>query len=136
MSARGASRSQALAFAQCMRRHGVPSFPDPSSDGSFSFSGSPKSVAGFQSASQACQKFLPEGKPASPAQKAKMRRQALAFSACMRSHGFPQFPDPTFTDRGFQMRLDKNAGMDPNSPRFQQAQQACGSFLPGKVATK
>lgn len=132
----GANRQQALKYAQCMRSHGLPSFPDPSSNGSFSFSGSPKAMAGFQTADQACRKLLPAGKPPSPAQQAKMRQQALEFSACMRSHGFPQFPDPTFSNGGIQIRLDKNAGMDPNSPRFQQAQQACMSFLPGKVAAK
>jgi hypothetical protein len=136
MSANGASREQALKFAQCMRSHGVPSFPDPSSDGSFSFSGNPKSMAGFATARQACSKLLPKGKPPSPAQQAEMRRQALQFSACMRSHGFPQFPDPTFSNGGMSIRLNKAAGMDPGSPRFQQAQEACKSFLPGKVAAK
>jgi hypothetical protein len=130
----GGNKQQALKFAQCMRSHGLPNFPDPSADGSFSFSGNPKTMAGFNTAQQACEKLLPKGKPPSPAQQAKMRQQALKFSACMRSHGFPQFPDPTFTGGGIQMRLNKSAGMDPNSPRFQQAQQACGSLLPGKVA--
>lgn len=132
----GGNRRQALEFAQCMRAHGVPNFPDPSADGSFSFSGNPKQMAGFQTAQQACRKVLPAGKPPSPAQLAKMRRQALKFSACMRSHGFPQFPDPTFSNGGIQLRLNRNAGMDPNAPRFQQAQQSCQAFMPGKLGTR
>jgi hypothetical protein len=132
----GGTQKQGLRFAQCMRAHGVPSFPDPSSDGSFSFSGNPKQMAGFQTASQACRKLLPKGKPPSPAEQAAMRKQALKFSSCMRSHGFPQFPDPVFTDGGIQIRLNKNAGMDPSSPAFQRAQQACQSFMPGKVGAK
>lgn len=132
----GGSRKQALKFAQCMRAHGVPNFPDPGSDGSFSFSGNPKQMAGFQTASIACRKLLPAGKPPSPAQQAAMRRQALEFSSCMRSHGFPQFPDPTFSDGGIQIRLNRNAGLDPSSPAFQRAQQACRSFMPGKAGVK
>jgi hypothetical protein len=132
----GGDRKLALRYAQCMRSHGVTNFPDPASDGSFSFSGSPKDMPSFQAADQACRKLLPAPEPPSPAQMAEMRKQALKFAGCMRSHGFPQFPDPTFSDGGIQMRLNKNAGMDPSSPRFQRAQQACKSFLPGKVAAK
>jgi hypothetical protein len=136
MSVNGASRRQVIAFAQCMRTHGVPNFPDPSSDGSFHFNGSPKDQPKFLSASQKCHKLLPAGKPPSPAQQQKMKEAGLKFSACMRSHGFPSFPDPTFSNGGMQLRLNKGAGMDPNSPRFQSAQRACQSFMPGKFAGK
>jgi hypothetical protein len=55
-------RQQALAFAQCMRTHGVPNFPDPQ------FSGGGVQVGGanlnasspqFKAAQQACQPKLP-----------------------------------------------------------------------------
>ena len=57
-------QSQQLQFAQCMRRHGVPNFPDPGSDG-----GIPKgnaqhfavSDSQWQAAEQACQPVLPMG---------------------------------------------------------------------------
>jgi hypothetical protein len=49
----------------------------------------------------------------------------------MRSHGVPKFPDPDFSGGGIRMTIDKNSGVDPNSPAFKAAQQACQSFLPG-----
>jgi hypothetical protein len=47
------------------------------------------------------------------------------FSACMRTHGEPQFPDPTA-----QGTFPLGAGMSTNSPQFQAAQQACKAFAP------
>jgi hypothetical protein len=52
------------------------------------------------------------------------------FSACMRAHGEPQFPDPTA-----QGTFPLGAGMSTNSPRFQAAQQACKAFAPAGPLT-
>jgi hypothetical protein len=49
----------------------------------------------------------------------------------MRSHGVPSFPDPTPGHGGFQLSL--GSGINPQSPAFQAAQQACKSFAPGKA---
>jgi hypothetical protein len=130
-----------LAFSKCMRAHGVKNFPDPNSQGEIQIgaaSGINKGSPKFQSAMQACQKVLPNGGRPSPAQQAKMRRAALAFSACMRSHGLPDFPDPTFSNGGAGIRLRGGPGsdLDPSSPTFQAAQKACQSKLPGKGAPK
>lgn len=46
----------------------------------------------------------------------------------MRSHGLPQFPDPT---NGTTLRIGPVNGVDPSSPHFEAAQAACGSLLPG-----
>ncbi|MGO9179419.1 MAG: hypothetical protein ACLQHS_09130, partial [Candidatus Limnocylindrales bacterium] len=48
----------------------------------------------------------------------------------MRAHGVPNFPDPKFSGGGISMNLN-GSGIDPNSPTFQAAQQACQSLLPG-----
>jgi len=50
-----------LAYAQCMRTHGLPSFPDPSPSGSFSWhlSGSPGSPVAR--ANDACKHLLTGG---------------------------------------------------------------------------
>jgi hypothetical protein len=67
---------------------------------------------------------------------AKAKQQALAFSACMRKHGLPDFPDPTFSGGGVQMGIQSKPGSDlnPNSPTFQAAQQACQGHLGVKGA--
>jgi hypothetical protein len=57
-----------------------------------------------------------------------------AYSACMRSHGVPNFPDP---DSSGRIRITGGAdgngqltGVDVNSPHFNAAQKACQKLLP------
>jgi len=122
------------AFSTCMRSHGVPNFPDPNGKGVLTFgssTGIDPSSPTFLAAQKACQKVLPKRTPPSPAQVAKMQAQALAYSACMRSHGVPKFPDPSFSGGGVGLRIDRSSGIDPNSPQFQSAQKACKGSLPG-----
>jgi hypothetical protein len=125
-------------FAACMRKNGVPNFPDPNGQGVITIgSGSgidPRSPK-FQAASQTCRKLLPNGGQPTPQQIAKMKQAALAFSACMRAHGVKDFPDPTFSGGGVQMSIHAGSGssdLNPNSPVFQKAKQACGNLLPGR----
>jgi hypothetical protein len=124
-------------FASCMRKNGEPNFPDPNAQGQLSIdssSGIDPSSARFQSAQRACAKYLPNGgQPPSPAQQAKMQAQALEFSACMRAHGVPNFPDPQFGGGHISIRIGVGSGIDPRSTQFQAAQQACASDLPGKA---
>ncbi len=58
----------------------------------------------------------------------------LAFSSCMRSHGVPNFPDPN--SQG-QIDIGSSDGINPQSPQFQSAQQACQKLMPngGKQPT-
>jgi hypothetical protein len=64
----------------------------------------------------------------------------LDFAACMREHGIPM-PDPN-TDGGIMIQRNDNGTvtngddvLDPSSPEFQEAQEACqpilGDDLPG-----
>jgi hypothetical protein len=50
-----------------------------------------------------------------------------AYSACMRSHGLPNFPDPN-SNGG--IKLDSTRGLDRSSPQFESAEEACKSLLP------
>jgi hypothetical protein len=50
---------------------------------------------------------------------------ALAFASCMRSRGVPNFPDPTASGV-----VHLGPGVDPTSPTFREAQQACRKLLP------
>jgi hypothetical protein len=121
------------AFSACMRRNGVPSFPDPSKNGGITINGgrglNPDSSQ-FKAAETKCQKLLPNGGQPSAAEQAKMQEQALRYSACMRSHGVPKFPDPQFSAGSSRIKIGGN-GIDPRSPTFQAAQKACASVLPG-----
>ncbi len=63
------------------------------------------------------------------AQQQQALRQALKFSACMRAHGVPSFPDPTAERGGISLSL--GGSVNPGSPQFRAAQQACRSLMPG-----
>ena len=117
---------QALKFSECMRSHGLANFPDPGSTGGIqisSSSGVDPASAQFQAAQKACQKYAPP-KP-THAQQEQMEQQALAFSACMRAHGLPNFPDPTFGPQGQISRGSGSSSVNPGSPAFQAAVKHC-----------
>ena len=57
-------QQQALKFAQCMRSHGVPKFPDPKAGGQMTLgtkAGVDPNTPQFQAAQKACQKLVPGG---------------------------------------------------------------------------
>ncbi len=64
-SSKEASQSLPLQFAQCMRSHRVPAFPDPSPGGGFlnaiSASGINTHLPTFEAAMHACKKYNPAG---------------------------------------------------------------------------
>jgi hypothetical protein len=62
---------------------------------------------------------------ASPAQ---LRAQMLTFSACMRSHGLPNFY-PATTPNGRYSTNSNAPDLNPNSPGFQSAAKACAKSL-------
>jgi hypothetical protein len=129
----GASGATALKFAECVRSHGVPSFPDPSAQGTFNFTGDLNRTPQFQSATRTCGRLLHVGGGTpNPAQQAKALAGLLKFSNCMRSHGVPNFPDPTTSPGGgVGLSVKSGSGLDPGSPVFQDAQRACQSLMPG-----
>jgi hypothetical protein len=101
-------------------------------NGNTSVNGVTVNAPAFKSAMQACRSKLPNGGQPVPLS-ASRRNAMLAFSRCMRGHGVSGFPDPTFAGGGAQLRIDKGTAIDPNSPAFKTAQQACASIL-GKGA--
>lgn len=117
---------QALAYAACMRAHGDPGFPDPSSQGLFPHPAGPQ----YRAATTACGHLLPSG-GLTVAQKQEHVSQALKFAACIRSHGVPGFPDPIIVQGGTAVGLEPPRGAGRNSPRFLAAVRACHAFSPG-----
>jgi len=94
--ARGSTHDQALAFARCIRSHGVPLWPDPGSSGSFDKSALTPHQLGVSSslvgtAEKACRSLVPTY---SATPQPHVLAQALRFSRCMRAHDAANFPDP------------------------------------------
>jgi len=91
------SSSKLLAFARCMRSHGVPSFPDPSGSG-FDKATLSRLAGGnsqYQTANQTCGHLLPNGGRRTAAEVQQEWSGMLNYARCMRSHGVPNWPDPT-----------------------------------------
>jgi hypothetical protein len=127
-SSPAADSTQAARYAQCMRAHGVPDFPDPV-DGHLSLTvrkGTDLDPAdpAFKSAQRACRKLAPAGLGSGGAQSTGQQSQLLKFVRCMRSHGVKDFPDPS---SGGAVVMQ---GIDPQSPQFQSAMQSCRKLLP------
>ena len=126
-----------LAFASCLRTHGFPSFPDPTPTSGRAFkdavSGDAQSPA-FRSAYTACHHLLPNGGPPSQSSAQTQAHTAalLAFARCLRSHGFPSFPDPTSSGQVTHVMLAQ-AGINLHEPALLQAADACVSVTHGVI---
>lgn len=119
--------AKALVYAQCMRKHGDPNFPDPNSNGTFTqanndSSGVSQSVV--QAALSACQKLAPSGMQISQSQQQQVQTEGLKFAKCMRAHGVPNFQDPA---AGGEIMRPK--GVDPNSSTYVAALHVCQPLL-------
>ena len=122
----GTRLQQALAFARCVRSHGVPHYPGPNSSGMFIKT--PQNAADFKApdgAVQACVYLDRDAKPVlNAAMQAQVNRANLAFARCMRRHGIPKFPDSW--GGGINIGRMQSLGIDTNSPQFSAALKACG----------
>jgi hypothetical protein len=56
----------------------------------------------------------------------------LAFARCLRSHGFPSFPDPTSSGQVTNQML-ASAGINLNQPAMLQVADACVSVTHGLI---
>ena len=128
-SSGASSLAEAVAYSQCIRSHGVSNFPDPvqTPNGGYGYrtAGIDPNSAAFQGALQAC-KALPSpwnstGQELSPAQ----QQAWLKWAQCIRAHGVPAFPDPTFS--GSEVH---DSGVGSNSSQLQSAMDACKSQRP------
>lgn len=121
------STADQVAASRCMRSHGVPNFPDPIvilGRPRFGFtvkSGVDPNTPQFKAAFKYCtNRYRIFGTPPSQAQRAKWNAAALRFSACVRSHGARNFPDPN----GEGLIPLPSADYD-RLPTVEHAEQAC-----------
>ncbi|MGO9792908.1 MAG: hypothetical protein ACLP8S_26335 [Solirubrobacteraceae bacterium] len=118
------TKSNPLAFAECMRKHGLPDFPDPTGSGQLQLpDGLTTSSPAYQAAAKHCGSLIGgETAPKAITQTPQMQATALKLAQCIRSHGVPNFPDGQIT---------KSSGINENSPAFQRAFQSCQKYLTG-----
>ena len=123
-----------LNFTTCVRSHGVPNIPDP---GTPEWKNALASQApAVLTAERTCERLVPgagpssqsQSEPQSPAQTAAM----LAFAHCLRSHGFPNFPDPTSSGQ-LTHQMIASAGINLQQPAVLHAGDACVSVTHGRI---
>jgi hypothetical protein len=128
----GSAKPNALAYSQCMRAHGIASFPDPDSNGDLQLNAEPGSDidphnAKFQAADTACKSLRPQPQ-AIPAGEVKAAN--VKYAQCMRAHGISDFPDPS-PDGTLQVQMQPGTDLDPANPAFTVADDACKHFQLG-----
>ena len=128
---------EAMAYARCMRSHGLRDFPDPTAGpgGGYGFqiNGGPGSDLDhnsprFSAADHACQGLLPGAGQGPPVPAQKLAAE-VKWAHCMRSHGLPGFPGPDARGAFDSSRFDDS------SSTFQSASQACHGLEPSGPMT-
>jgi hypothetical protein len=127
------SRS-ALAFTNCMRTHGEPNMSEPVIDGQSAHirvaPGMDPNSAQFTGANNACKHLLPaNGVPTENPITPGDQTDYLKATACMRSHGVPDFPDPVFHNNNVAFQTP-GTRIDTNSPQYQSAVATCQRLIP------
>lgn len=141
VSAGGSASPSLLAFAQCMRSHSVPNFPDPQPSSGAKFPGAQQlgvSSSQYQTAENACQSLLPAGADDQfpQAELPYILSGMRQFSQCMRSHGVPDWPDPTLTSQGRPVfDLEGIPGLDTHDlpPQDVTADNECEHLEPAQL---
>ncbi len=118
-----------------MRSHGMPNFPDSPYEQKQALSSSNAQSPAVQSAETACRHLLAHGgqSQSAPPSQAQIAAE-LAFARCLRSHGFPNFPDPT-TSGQLTHEMLASAGINLHQPAILHAADACVSVTHGFLTT-
>ena len=141
----GATYTQALAFAKCMRSNGVPQFPAPDGQGNFNTTQIDALVNNSPRANNAlhqCRSVLPNagtGLTATQIQQIQQQNlhNAVKAAHCMRAHGITNFPDPAGTTQASGVNWQpvisaiQAGGLSLGSPSYEAAFMACSGKLVG-----
>ena len=135
---RSANSQIGINYANCMRSNGVPKYPDPNTSNALA-NGLPKvtvqqlevSSSQYQTAQNACAHLLPNGGQPTQTQSQQDLNALRRYAQCMRSHGVPTWPDPTYyPTAGWGFNLVNAQGFDPNSTQIENKMDVCYRRLP------
>ena len=125
-----------LAYSSCMRSHGVPNVPDPTTN-----EGVPKETAQqlgvsqsqVQAAQSDCTRLLPAQETLSGTNNQTItvaqQQYFLKVASCMRSHGVTNFPEPSFFGGSVEFQGLGHLP-DVHSPLFIHAFDICWMLIP------
>ena len=147
-----ATSPSAVAYSACMRSHDVPNYPDPGSGGQLPKGDAEQfgvSNSQLQTARRACQHLYPSNGgsfqqlmlcentgdcPQAVVQQALTEMRS--FARCMRSHGVPNWPDPTIDSQGRPFFDVSRAGLShayTHSPLVESKDRECGRQVGGSA---
>jgi hypothetical protein len=137
------SSPSADAYSACMRSHGVPNFPDLTTNGPV-LKADPQqlgvSTARYLRSRQDCQHLLPASGSTQDQQQEtqcmtsgacsqavvqKWMAGLRALAGCLRSHGVPNWPDPVLTSQGLPHFPYDQTGIDHHSASILAKVKAC-----------
>ncbi|MGI5328433.1 hypothetical protein [Actinomadura nitritigenes] len=128
-SAAATQKADPLGYARCMRENGVPKFSDPGDGGNLMLpEGVDPNSPQVKKATEACKKYMGGGSPGKKADGGWSADNKLKYAQCMRANGVPKFSDPD-ADGNFPA-LKQGSGVDPTSPQFKKANDACKKYQP------
>jgi hypothetical protein len=131
-------------YSQCVRDHGIPTFPDlvllaghlTIPDNAAGQAGE-QALQGNQSARTGCAPImqqLPAGAQKNQGPSSQERTNLVKYSQCMRQHGVPEWPDPD-ANGGFPISGTPLIS-ELKSQRVMTAEQACQQFFNGEISVK
>jgi hypothetical protein len=120
-------QDKAVKFAECIRGHGVPHFPDPDAKGDFVF-GIDVSPAVWKRAVDACKDLEPPG-ALSGKRSPKQQSAALRFAQCIRENGVKDFPDPANGEPLVDTTRIPSANRPGGMTILNAAMHKCGAVL-------
>ncbi|MEV6520736.1 hypothetical protein AB0M43_02185 [Longispora sp. NPDC051575] len=128
--AASAGAGDMMAFARCMREHGVPMVdPQPGRVGEV---GAGTDRATTEKAQKACEAFLPPVDARGTKPDPKLQGQMLAYAKCMRDNGV-DYPDPVFDPNG-GMSMAQAPGVSADDPKVRAAMKQCDKIMLGTSA--
>ena len=128
---------RALSFVNCMRTHGEPDMPEPVVNGNSvhitikAGSGIDPGSPRYNAAFKACKHLASPGKgsaPGGPTITPADQADYLKAVACMRSHGYPKFPDPVFQNNN--VTFNSTTPIDTHTSQYQRALVTCDKLIP------
>jgi hypothetical protein len=121
------AEDKGVKFAECIRGHGVPHFPDPNAKGEYIF-GIDVSPTVWQKAVNACKDLQPPGS-LSGKRSPKQQSAALRFAQCVRENGVKDFPDPANGEPLIDTTRIPSANEPGGMTILNAATHKCGSVL-------
>ncbi len=121
-------------LAQCIRDHGVPSFPDPTVDKGRLIQPAPEGITDEQvmPAFDACHAIadrLPPSATGEETVSAEDMQKLVKFAQCLRANGIPEWPDPK-ADGSFPI---VGTPLEGKSERLMKARQPCQQYWDGPI---